>query len=109
MKQLKTVKNKDFKYLGSGFFFKLCVKSKIRYKKAKMMNGVKDGKRLARHICLIAERAGHVKGGRDYSLPPVSLVLYIICNFDFSGHYLWQILRCNRVWYTLGKIFDKNN
>ena len=27
------------------------------------MNGVKDGKRLARHICIIAERARHVKGG----------------------------------------------
>ena len=28
-----------------------------------MINGVKDGKRLARHICIIAERARHVKGG----------------------------------------------
>ena len=27
------------------------------------MNGVKDGKRLARHICIIAERAKHVKSG----------------------------------------------
>ena len=27
------------------------------------MNGVKGGKRIARHICIIAERAGHVKGG----------------------------------------------
>ena len=27
------------------------------------MNGVKGGKRIARHICIIAERARHVKGG----------------------------------------------
>ena len=27
------------------------------------MNGVKDENRLARHICIIAERARHVKGG----------------------------------------------
>ena len=27
------------------------------------MNGVKDGKRLARYICIITERARHVKGG----------------------------------------------
>ena len=27
------------------------------------MNGVKGGNRPARHICIIAERAGHVKGG----------------------------------------------
>ena len=27
------------------------------------MNGVKDGKRLTRHICIIAERTRHVKGG----------------------------------------------
>ena len=28
-----------------------------------MINGVKGEIRLARHICIIAERAGHVKGG----------------------------------------------
>ena len=31
--------------------------------KSKVMNSVKDGNRLARHICIIAERAVHVKGG----------------------------------------------
>ena len=31
--------------------------------KSKVIKGVKDGKRLARHICIIAERARHVKGG----------------------------------------------
>ena len=32
------------------------------------MNGVKDGKRLARHICIIAERARHVgsRGSRSF-------------------------------------------
>ncbi len=42
-------------------------------------------------------------------MPLVLLVLYIICNFDFSGYYLWRILGCNRVWYTIEKVFDKNN
>ena len=28
-----------------------------------MINGVKGENRLARHICIIAERARHVKGG----------------------------------------------
>jgi|GEM_PF-4926704 len=32
--------NRPKYYLNSRFFFKLCVKSKVRYKKAKMMNGV---------------------------------------------------------------------
>ena len=28
-----------------------------------MMNSVKGGNRLARYICIIAERAGNIKGG----------------------------------------------
>ena len=46
-----------------GFFFELCVKSKVRYKKSKVINGVKGENRLARHIYIIAESARHVKGG----------------------------------------------